>query len=610
MSVTVNCHAALKRLRKADSARTLWIDAICINQRLIPERNHQLNIAAQIYSHASRVVIYIGEAADDSDAAMDWIRDVDMPTDFKTAPEWNYKPKVLRPNTDMIQTLFNRHWFGRVWVLQEVRYAREAVVICGGREVDWNSFRAFRHWNANARWVKKLPYVVQHSVFRVGGGWGRQYLSTYPKRLLAKLQGTRHCGATDERDKLFAIVPLLDWEGQKFNELKQQGIFDKAAKKDDDQQSESEDESEKDDDLLESDVTKDRLGLIPKMNYSLSRVQVFTQLAIGLIDAIGLSILQGVVTPTTLSGLPSWAPDWSTNLRHFFIGRSRRNERHHYQSDYFYDLEWDRKKLKQQPPKLWDFSEYTNTRNDTSTQLHVRAMILGKVSKLGDICNVYEDYLPLQQWESLVTDPKLLQGEECEAPGSDAPYGAYHKWSNARIPPFVKALAGGDIVYESAIGQAVAHIREYNDEESTSEWEKWYTDFYRGHSRSLYLESDEETAEDEGQEKPKRLLRDIFKNMGPSYEDQAEAIFYTCHGKRFFVTDTGRIGMAPETAEVGDIVVAIEGANALFVVRPAAAPGSGSRIVSLMRDCFVYGVKAGKVWEKNLGLEVEELIIR
>ena len=31
MGVTPNCYAALQRLRKKDSARTLWIDSICIN---------------------------------------------------------------------------------------------------------------------------------------------------------------------------------------------------------------------------------------------------------------------------------------------------------------------------------------------------------------------------------------------------------------------------------------------------------------------------------------------------------------------------------------------------------------------------------------------------
>lgn len=31
IQVTANCHAVLRRLRRADSDRTLWVDSVCIN---------------------------------------------------------------------------------------------------------------------------------------------------------------------------------------------------------------------------------------------------------------------------------------------------------------------------------------------------------------------------------------------------------------------------------------------------------------------------------------------------------------------------------------------------------------------------------------------------
>jgi len=39
--VTVNCHAALQRLRQF-GVKTIWIDAICINQRDDVEKSHQV----------------------------------------------------------------------------------------------------------------------------------------------------------------------------------------------------------------------------------------------------------------------------------------------------------------------------------------------------------------------------------------------------------------------------------------------------------------------------------------------------------------------------------------------------------------------------------------
>jgi hypothetical protein len=61
--VTANCEAALRKLRNRDSERILWIDAICINQDKTLERNHQVTLMRDIYSKASRVVVWLGKAS-------------------------------------------------------------------------------------------------------------------------------------------------------------------------------------------------------------------------------------------------------------------------------------------------------------------------------------------------------------------------------------------------------------------------------------------------------------------------------------------------------------------------------------------------------------------
>ncbi|OTA98773.1 hypothetical protein M426DRAFT_69170, partial [Hypoxylon sp. CI-4A] len=47
-----------------------WIDALCINQSDIQERNSQVAQMRQIYNQAQHIVIWLGPAADDSDLAM------------------------------------------------------------------------------------------------------------------------------------------------------------------------------------------------------------------------------------------------------------------------------------------------------------------------------------------------------------------------------------------------------------------------------------------------------------------------------------------------------------------------------------------------------------
>jgi hypothetical protein len=71
--VTKTCHSALGRLRKCYSTpdstvRHFWIDAICIDQSNVQERNTQVAMMADIYRTASRVVIDVGEMEDSNDA--------------------------------------------------------------------------------------------------------------------------------------------------------------------------------------------------------------------------------------------------------------------------------------------------------------------------------------------------------------------------------------------------------------------------------------------------------------------------------------------------------------------------------------------------------------
>jgi hypothetical protein len=51
---------ALLELRPQKDTRTLWIDAICINQDDISERNHQVTQMGTMYKNAVRCVAWLG----------------------------------------------------------------------------------------------------------------------------------------------------------------------------------------------------------------------------------------------------------------------------------------------------------------------------------------------------------------------------------------------------------------------------------------------------------------------------------------------------------------------------------------------------------------------
>ena len=68
--VTVNLEVALRRLRLTDQPRTLWIDALCINQQDMAERSAQVKMMGAIYSQSSKTLLWLGEEDEETEFAM------------------------------------------------------------------------------------------------------------------------------------------------------------------------------------------------------------------------------------------------------------------------------------------------------------------------------------------------------------------------------------------------------------------------------------------------------------------------------------------------------------------------------------------------------------
>lgn len=65
MWVGHNLLACLQHLRHKDSARIIWVDAICINQSDAIEKSSQVSIMSRIYHSASRTLLWLGESVPD-----------------------------------------------------------------------------------------------------------------------------------------------------------------------------------------------------------------------------------------------------------------------------------------------------------------------------------------------------------------------------------------------------------------------------------------------------------------------------------------------------------------------------------------------------------------
>jgi hypothetical protein len=130
LSVGANLHAALSHLRDCFLERILWIDAICINQKDEKgEKEQQVQSMAKIYAKASRVIVWLGEAAADSDLALKeilraanqlHINSVMDETNQQVASALSDQhpadSSTNESNRHALLALLERPWFQRIWV--------------------------------------------------------------------------------------------------------------------------------------------------------------------------------------------------------------------------------------------------------------------------------------------------------------------------------------------------------------------------------------------------------------------------------------------------------------------------------------------------------------
>lgn len=74
LPITQSLHNALSRLQHPQFPRFLWVDAVCIDQMNGEEKEHQIQLMPAIYARARCVLVWLGEAQDDSDMVLESIR--------------------------------------------------------------------------------------------------------------------------------------------------------------------------------------------------------------------------------------------------------------------------------------------------------------------------------------------------------------------------------------------------------------------------------------------------------------------------------------------------------------------------------------------------------
>lgn len=129
VQISRNLESTLRHLRYEDRERTLWIDALSINQSDVIEKTQQVRQMHLIYARTHHLIVWIGERSEDSDIAMQAMRLIGREQEgedtwnLDTAHPSSMVKEVLAAGDSFdpkpwvaLNRLFRRPWFERIWV--------------------------------------------------------------------------------------------------------------------------------------------------------------------------------------------------------------------------------------------------------------------------------------------------------------------------------------------------------------------------------------------------------------------------------------------------------------------------------------------------------------
>lgn len=171
--ITKSLADALGRMREKDAdCRVLWVDAICINQGDVAERSQQVALMGRIYKCSNRVLVWLGDKDEYTNEAISLIKTIsEFPVESYansriTFADWNTPERLAHMTgvqgipqwTDWVALMvfFQRPWFERVWIIQEVILGSEVLVFCGSGVIPWVEISRTVQFIGTTSWSMQL----------------------------------------------------------------------------------------------------------------------------------------------------------------------------------------------------------------------------------------------------------------------------------------------------------------------------------------------------------------------------------------------------------------------------------------------------------------------
>lgn len=197
---------ALRHLRRECQGKLFWIDALCIDQDNLDERNHQVQMMHQIYFRAQTVMVWLGSKYT---KYQEHLRTEDLQSTLVQAGDSTLKPGPSEDQEDMgkssgasseekqmAKSLLEDGYWDRLWIIQEIAQARVLKVSFGMWDWTWNNL---------------IHFLTMHNIGDTGPLKLNQQLQDartagFP---ICRLFGNHHQAlCEDRRDMVYGLVGL------------------------------------------------------------------------------------------------------------------------------------------------------------------------------------------------------------------------------------------------------------------------------------------------------------------------------------------------------------------------------------------------------------------
>jgi hypothetical protein len=230
--VTESLHSALRYLRHKDRKRVIWADAVCINQELDTEKNHQVALMAKLYSQTVFTNIWLGEDKNGSgtkafqhictliDTLKDHAYDVEkmrqrlISIGYTTETDFDDWVSTFLAN-QVVMPILQNQWFNRLWCLQEAVLSPKRILNFGPASINCNTVQDF---------ILEYAYPLIMSPSLMGSTIPptqklfnmARYTLESKRDILALLRETSPLtgyGCSDPRDQIYALLGMVDCPG-------------------------------------------------------------------------------------------------------------------------------------------------------------------------------------------------------------------------------------------------------------------------------------------------------------------------------------------------------------------------------------------------------------